>query len=127
MSPLWRKKIDSLSEQMNRLLTLRNGFYSIGILNVIEILQTIPFFPTYEGNPWFRQYPYILFPYKIVMFVILVPFVFPKVMEKYGEGSDLTTRILRFSLYLMAIVGNLMFLYIVILNTITILGILNIL
>ncbi len=27
-------------------------------------------------------------------------------MEKYGEGSDLSTRVLTFSLYLMAIVGN---------------------
>ena len=36
-------------------------------------------------------------------------------------------RVLRFSSYLMAIVGNLVFLYVVILNTINILGILNIL
>lgn len=55
----------------------------------------------------------------------LVPFIFPKIMEKYGEGSNLSTRILRFSLYLMAVVGNVVFLYVVISNTITILGILN--
>lgn len=48
-------------------------------------------------------------------------------MENYGVGSDLMTRILRFSLYLMAVVGNVVFLYVVTSNTINILGILNIL
>ena len=42
-------------------------------------------------------------------------------MEKYGEGSDLSTRVLRSSLYLMAIVGNVMFLYVVVLNIMNIL------
>jgi len=60
---------------MKKLFTLRNAFYSIGILNVIEILQTIPFYPTYEANPLFIQYPYILFAYKIILFVIIIPFV----------------------------------------------------
>ena len=112
---------------MRHLLTLRNAFYSIGILNVIEILQTIPFYPTYEANPWFKQYPYILFTYKVVMFVIIVPFVFPKLLEKYGEGSDLSARTLTAFLYIMAVVCNVLFLFIVIFNTINILGIVNIL
>ena len=73
----------------NEAITIRNAFYSIGILNVIEILQTIPFYPTYEANPFFRQYPYILFTYKVLMFVIIIPFVFPRLLEKYGEDSAL--------------------------------------
>ena len=112
---------------MRQLFTLRNAFYSIGILNFIEILQTIPFFPTYEANPLLRQYPYILFTYKVLMFVIIVPFVFPKLLEKYGEGSDLSARTLAAFLYIMAVVCNVLFLFIVIWNTINILGILNIL
>jgi hypothetical protein len=112
---------------MKRIFTLRNAFYSIGILNVIEILQTIPFFPTYEGNPWVTQYPYILFPYKIIIFTIIVPFFFPGIMEKYGEGSDLSARTLTAFLFIMAVVCNVLFLFIVISNTINILGILNIL
>ena len=61
------------------------------------------------------------------MFVIIVPFVFPKLMEKYGEGSDLSARTLTAFLYITAVVGNALFLFIVIFNTINILGILNIL
>ena len=94
---------------------------------MIEILQTIPFFPTYEANPLSREYPYILFTCKIVMSVIIVPFVFPRLMEKYGEGSDLSARILTAFLYIMTVVGNVLFLFIVIFNTINIFGILNIL
>ena len=112
---------------MKSLFTVRSAFYSIGILNVIEILQTIPFFPTYEANPLFRQYPHILFTYKVVMFVIIVPFVFPRLMEKYAEGSDLSARTLTAFLYIIAVVCNVLFLFIVIFNTINILGILNIL
>ena len=106
---------------------MRSAFYSIGILNVIEILQTIPFFPTYEANPWVRQYPCILFPYKIIIFIIIVPFVFPKILEKYGEGPDLSARTLTAFLHIMAVVCNVLFLFIVIFNTINIVGILNIL
>jgi len=94
---------------------------------VIEILQTIPFFPRYEANALFRQYPLILFTYKIVMSVMIVPFVFPRLLEKYGEGSDLSARTLTAFLYIMGIVCNVSFLFIVIWNTINILGILNIL
>ena len=112
---------------MKKIFTLRNAFYSIGVLNIIGILQTIPFFPTYEANPFFRQYPHILFTYKVVMFVIIVPFVFSRLMEKYGEGSDLSARTLTAFLYIMAVVCNVLFLVIVIWNTINILGILNIL
>ena len=61
------------------------------------------------------------------MFVIIIPFVFPKLMEKYGEGSDLSARTLTAFLYIMAVVGNVLFLFIVMWNTINILGILNIL
>ncbi len=56
-----------------------------------------------------------------------VSFIFPKIMEKYGECSDLSARILRAFLYIIAVVGNAPFLFIVISNTIDILGILNIL
>ena len=94
---------------------------------MIVILQTIPFFPTYEANPFFRQYPYILFTYKVLLFVIIVPFVFPRLLEKYGEGSDLSARTLTAFLYIMAVVCNVLFLFIVIWNTINILGIFNIL
>ena len=94
---------------------------------MIEILQTIPFFPTYEANRFFRQYPYILFTYKIVMFVIIVPFVFPKLLEKYGEGADLSARTLTAFLYIMAVAGNALFLFIVVFNTIDLFGILKIL
>ena len=59
------------------------------------------------------------------MFVIIVPFGFPRLMEKYGEGSDLSARTLTAFLYIMAVVSNVLFLYIVIFNTINILGILN--
>jgi len=111
---------------VRQLFTLINAFYSIGILNVIEILQTIPFYPRYEANPLFRQYPYILFAYKIILFVIIVPFIFPKLLEKYGEGSDLSARTLTAFLYIMAVVCNVLFLFIVIFNTINILGILDI-
>ena len=112
---------------MKQLFTLRNAFYSIGILNVIEILQTIPFYPTYEANPWFRQYPHILFTYKVLIFVIIVPLVFPRLLEKYGEGAGLSARTLTTFLYMMAVVCNVMFLFMVIWNTINILGIFNIL
>jgi hypothetical protein len=61
------------------------------------------------------------------MSLIIVPFVFPRIMEKYGEGSDLSARTLTAFLYIMAVVGNVLFLFIVIFNTINILGILNIL
>jgi len=53
--------------------------------------------------------------------------IFPKIVDKYGEGSDLSARVLRAFLYIMAVVGNVLFLFIVIFNTINILGILNIL
>ena len=112
---------------MKKILTVRNAFYSIGILNVIEILQTIPFFPPYEANPWVKQCPYVLFPYKVVMFVIIVPFAFPRLMEKYGEGADLSARTLTAFLYIMAVVCNALFLFIVIWNTINVIGIFNIL
>jgi len=112
---------------MKSLFTVRNAFYSIGILNVIEILQTIPFLPSYEANLLFRQYPYILFTYKVVMFVIIVPFVFPRLLEKYGEGPDLSARTLTAFLYIMAVVCNVLFLFIVVWNTINILRLLNIL
>ena len=74
-----------------------------------------------------REYPHILFTDKALMFVIIIPFVFPKLMEKYGEGSDLSARTLTAFLYIMAVVGNVLFLFIVMWNTINILGILNIL
>ena len=61
------------------------------------------------------------------MCVIIVPFVFFKLMEKHGEGSDLSARTLTAFLYIMAVVGNVLFLFIVIYNTINMLGILNIL
>jgi len=48
-------------------------------------------------------------------------------LGKYGEGSDLSARTLRAFLYIMAVVCNVLFLFIVIWNTINILGILNIL
>ena len=61
------------------------------------------------------------------MFVIIVPFVFPKLLEKYGEGSDLSARALTAFLYIMTVVGNALFLFIVVFNTINLFGILNIL
>ena len=94
---------------------------------MIEILQAIPFFPTYEANPLSREYPHILFTDKALMFVIIVPFVFRRLLEKYGEGPDLSARTLTAFLYIMAVVRNVLFLFIVIWNTINILGILNIL
>ena len=113
---------------MKKLFSLRNGFYLIGILNVIDILQTVPFFPRFEANPFVKQYPYIFFTYKILMFVIIVPLILPKIAEKYGTDSeDLMTKILRFLLYFLIVVGNLTFLYVVISNTITIVEILRIL
>jgi hypothetical protein len=48
-------------------------------------------------------------------------------MEKYGEGSDLSARTLTAFPYIMTVVCNVLFLFIVISNTINILGILNIL
>jgi len=48
-------------------------------------------------------------------------------MEKYGEGSDLSARTLTAFPYIMTVVCNVLFLFIVIFNTINILGILNIL
>ena len=61
------------------------------------------------------------------MSVIIVPFVLPKLLKKYGEGSDLSARTLTAFLYIMAVVCNVLFLFIVVFNTINILGILNIL
>lgn len=47
-------------------------------------------------------------------------------MEKYAEDSDLSARTLRAFLYIMAVAGNVLFLFIVIFNTINIVGILDI-
>lgn len=111
-----------------KFLTLRNGFYLIGILNLIDILQTVPFFPRFEANPFVKQYPYIFFTYKILIFVIIVPLILPKIAEKYGRNSEeLITKILRFLLYFLVTVGNLTFVYVVISNTIAIVEILKIL
>jgi len=61
------------------------------------------------------------------MFVIIVPFVFPRLMEKYGEGCAPSARTLTAFLYIMGVVYNVLFLFIVISNTANILGILDIL
>ena len=113
---------------VNKICTLRNGFYLLGILNLIDILQTVPFFPRFEANPLAKQYPYILFSYKILVFVILVPLVLPKIVEKYVANSEgVMTTILRFSLYSLVTLGNLTFIYVVISNAIAIVEILKIL
>lgn len=113
---------------VKKICTLRNGFYLLGILNLIDILQTVPFFPRFEGNPLVKQYPYIFFTYKILVFVIIVPLILPKIVEKYVTTSEgMMTKILRFLLYSLVTVGNLTFVYVVISNTIAIVEILRIL
>lgn len=113
---------------VKKVCTLKNGFYLLGILNLIDILQTVPFFPTFEANPFAKQYPFMLFTYKIVVFVILVPLILPKVVEKYVANSDgVLTIFLRFLLYSLVTVGNLIFVYVVISNAIAIGEILKVL
>lgn len=113
---------------VKKICTLRNGFYLLGILNLIDILQTVFFFPTFEANPLAKQYPYILFSYKILVFIILVPLVLPKIVEKYVTNSEgVMTTILRFLLYSLVTLGNLTFIYVVISNAVAISEILKIL
>lgn len=108
--------------------TLKNGFYLLGILNLVDILQTVPFFPSFEANPFVKQYPYTLFTYKIVVFVILTPLILPRVVEKYVANSDgVLTIFLRFLLYSLVTVGNLIFVYVVVSNAIAIGEILKVL
>ena len=113
--------------KIRRLFSLRNGFYLISVLNLVDILQTIPFFPRFEANPFVKQYPYVFFTCKILIFVIIVPWIFPKVIKYWTDSEELVGKILKFPLYYLVTVGNLTFIYVVISNTIAIIEILKIL
>jgi hypothetical protein len=45
--------------------------------------------------------------------------IFPKIVDKYGEGSDLSARVLRAFLYVVAVVRNELFLFIATLTQLT--------